>query len=190
MCKMHSEKIGPDGKTFSEYYHLKEELKDFCRLHGLQVSGGKEDLNERILCYLETGQKITKKSKQKNNSGIVDIFDETLIGEDPIYSQQSRRYFEYYIGKKFSFKVQFQKWMKENPDKTYHDAVIAYRQITESGKTTKTEIGKQFEYNTYIRDFFADNKGRSLDEAIICWKFKKGQCGHNRYEKTDIEALK
>ena len=35
----------------------------------------------------------------------------------------------------------------------------------EKGKTT---IDKQFEYNTYICDFFEDNQGRSLEEAIIC----------------------
>ena len=34
-------------------------------------------------------------------------------------------------------------------------------------------IDRQFEYNTYIRDFFEDNKGMSLDQAITCWKFKK-----------------
>lgn len=32
------------------------------------------------------------------------------------------------------------------------------------------EIDRQFEYNTYIRDFFADNQGKSLEEAIRCWR--------------------
>lgn len=40
-----------------------------------------------------------------------------------------------------------------------------------------------------FRDFFADNKGKSLEEAIKCWKYKKQLQGHNRYEKTDLEAL-
>jgi len=31
-------------------------------------------------------------------------------------------------------------------------------------KTEKKTIDRQFEYNTYIRDFFEQNKGRSLDE--------------------------
>ena len=53
----------------------------------------------------------------------------------------------------------------------------------------KIEIDKQFEYNTYIRDFFADNKGKSLEEAIQCWKYKKQLQGHNRYERTDLIAI-
>lgn len=56
-------------------------------------------------------------------------------------------------------------------------------------KRSKTKIDKQFEYNTYIRDFFADNRGKSLDEAIKCWKYKKQLPGHNRYEKSDLDVL-
>lgn len=56
-------------------------------------------------------------------------------------------------------------------------------------KNGKTKIDKQFEYNTYIRDFFADNRGKSLDEAIKCWKYKKQLPGHNRYEKSDLDVL-
>jgi hypothetical protein len=56
-------------------------------------------------------------------------------------------------------------------------------------KNNKTKIGKQFEYNTYIRDFFNDNKDKTLDDAIKCWKYKKSLKGHNKYEKNDLIAL-
>ncbi len=46
-----------------------------------------------------------------------------------------------------------------------------------------------FREATYIRVFFADNKGKSLDDAIKCWKYKKQLQGHNRYEKSDLIAL-
>lgn len=61
--------------------------------------------------------------------------------------------------------------------------------IIKSLRIRKTNIDKQFEYNTYIRDFFADNKGKSLEEAIKCWKYKKQLQGHNRYERTDLIAI-
>lgn len=32
-------------------------------------------------------------------------------------------------------------------------------------------------------------KGKSLDDAIRCWKYKKQSQGHNRYEKSDLIAL-
>ena len=62
--------------------------------------------------------------------------------------------------------------------------------MLEEKKQGKTVIDKQFEYNTYIRDFFDENKGKSLDDAIICWKHKKSLPGHNRYEQSDLIALK
>ena len=57
------------------------------------------------------------------------------------------------------------------------------------GLDGRTVIDKQFEYNTYIRDFFDDNKDKSLDDAIACWKYKKSLAGHNRYERSDLAAL-
>ena len=54
----------------------------------------------------------------------------------------------------------------------------------------KTQIGKQFQYNQYIRDFFEDNNDKSLEDAIACWKYKKSLKGHNKYEKSDLEILK
>lgn len=83
----------------------------------------------------------------------------------------------------------FQKWLKNNAGKTYKDAIEAYYRISEEKKKGKTTIDKQFEYNTYIRDFFEDNQGKSLEDAIICWKYKKSLQGHNRYEKSDLIAL-
>lgn len=55
----------------------------------------------------------------------------------------------------------FQKWLKNNAGQTYGDAIEAYYQILEEKKKGKTVIDKQFEYNTYIREFFAANQGRS-----------------------------
>lgn len=83
----------------------------------------------------------------------------------------------------------FQKWLKTNTGKTYKEAVAAYYEILEEKKKGKTKIDRQFEYNTYIRDFFEDNQGNTLDEAIKCWKYKKQLQGHNRYERSDLTVL-
>lgn len=82
------------------------------------------------------------------------------------------------------------KWLKSNAGKTYKEAIIAYYQIREEKRNGKSQIDKQFEYNAYIRDFFADNPGKSLEEAIPCWKYKKRLQGHNHYERSDLAALK
>ncbi len=80
-------------------------------------------------------------------------------------------------------------FLKENAGKTYKDAIEAYYQLLEEKKSGRTKIDKQFEYNTYIRDFFEDNKGKSLEDAINCWNYKKSLPGHNHYEKSDLAVL-
>ena len=62
--------------------------------------------------------------------------------------------------------------------------------ILEEKKKGKTVIDRQFEYNTYIRDFFEANPGKTLQQAIACWKYKKALPGHNRYEDADLTAVK
>ena len=179
-----------DGQTFRNYYFLKQELVDFCREHHLPVSGGKIELTDRIAYFLDTGKILKASEKRKATKCVNLITEDTLIEPNIVWSEKHRAFFKEKIGKTFSFNVSFQRWLKENEGKTYGDAIRVYYQILEEKKKGKTAIDKQFEYNTYIRDFFEDNQGKSLKEAILCWKYKKGLPGHNRYEKSDLIALR
>jgi hypothetical protein len=177
-----------NAEEFKEYYFLKEELKDFCRSEGLKISGSKQDLENRIIHYLKTGEKLKEPVvRQVSNKSHSTIALDSKLGENFKCSQDKREFFENEIGKTFKFNVKFQKWLKANPDKTYRDAIDAYFEIQNSKE--KTKIDKQFQYNQYIRDFFNDNDGKSLEEAIKCWKYKKSLKGHNRYESSDLVAL-
>lgn len=180
---------GLTSEEFKQYYFLKEELKDFLRSEGLKVSGSKNDLEKRIIYYLDTGKELKEeKTAVSKNNCLSEIKPDSKIGENFRCSQNNRRFFEQEIGKGFKFKVSFQKWLKENPDKTYRDGVNAYYDIQNSKE--KTKIGKQFQYNRYIRDFFENNTDKTLDDAIKCWKYKKSIKGHNRYENSDLKILR
>lgn len=178
-----------DSKTFKEYYYLKEELIDFCRKNNLQTTGGKIELTERIAHFLETGEKIYKSHAPKRNLKHNEITLDTIIEENFVCPEKHRAFYKEHIGNNFSFNVAFQKWLKSNSGKTYQDSINAYYQILENKKKNKTVIDKQFEYNTYIRDFFKDNKDKSLEQAIKCWKYKKSLKGHNKYEREDLKIL-
>ena len=58
------------SEDFKEYYFLKEELKEFCRKEGLKISGSKNQLEERIIYYLDTGKSLenTQPFKNKNRN--------------------------------------------------------------------------------------------------------------------------
>lgn len=178
-----------DSKTFKEYYYLKEELVKFCKDNKLQVTGSKEELTMRIIEFLETGKKISKNySKVKGNIPDIITLDKK-IESNFICSEKHRKFYKEQIGDSFSFNVLFQKWLKNNAGRTYQESIRAYYQILENKKKNKTTIDKQFEYNTYIRDFFECNKDKSLEDAIKCWKYKKSIKGHNKYEKEDLLIL-
>ena len=145
---------------FKEYYFLKEELKDFCKKEGLKVSGSKNQLEERIIYYLDTGKSLdnsrsieNKNNYSKSNSNKATTYEEitldSILGENFKCSEDKREFFEKEIGKGFKFKVKFQKWLKVNPDKTYQDAINAYYELQNSKE--KTKIDKQFQYNQYIK---------------------------------------
>lgn len=179
-----------DGATFKSYYYLKEELVAFCRREGLKTGGEKIELTNRIAHYLDTGAKLSPTSKNpRTNVDIRTLSIDSIIENGFVCSEKHRAFFKQTIGNHFTYNVQFQKWLKENSGQTYRDAIYAYYEILEEKKNSITTIDKQFEYNTYIRDFFADNLGKCLDEAIKCWKYKKSLQGHHRYEKTDLVAL-
>ena len=184
------------SSEFKEYYFLKEELKEFCRNEGLKVSGSKTQLEERIIYYLDTGKSLEEsKNNSRTNSNISrddtntqELTLDSILGENFKCSEDKREFFEKEIGKGFKFKVIFQKWLKENPDKTYQDAINAYHELQNSNE--KSKIDKQFQYNQYIRDFFEDNEDKTLNDAIKCWNYKKSLKGHNKYEPSDLDILK
>ena len=178
-----------DSKTFRDFYYLKEELVDFCRKCGLPTSGGKIEITDRVAYFLDTGKILNNSAAKRNRTAISSIDENTEIESDFVCSEKHRVFFKERIGESFTFNVAFQKWLKTNSGKTYMEAIEAYYQILKDKKKGKTKIDRQFEYNTYIRDFFEDNKGKSLDDAIKCWKYKKQLQGHNRYERADLAAI-
>lgn len=175
-----------DAEVFRQYYYLKKELVIFCQEHALSVAGNKQELTERIICFLRTGMKTKSANRRKIvRKQIGEITLQTLIEPDVVCSEQHRTFFKRTIGTSFTFRVAFQKWLKTHAGSTYAEAIQAWYALQEK----PAEIDRQFEYNTYIRDFFRNNPGKSLQEAILCWNEKKKRSGTRCYEPEDLAAL-
>ena len=102
-----------------EKYQTKAELQKECKKRGISANGSKEELYNRI-----NGKEEVRKTKVRDNSPSV-ITDDTIIEENIRCSENHRAYFISKLGKGFTFKVSFQKWLKQNHGKTYLDAVQA-----------------------------------------------------------------
>lgn len=184
-------------RDFKDFYWLKEELIAFCRQEGLRQSGAKMEITQRIVHYLETGNKDLPNQKVKRV--VQSTFDwktEPLSLETPItdsYKNTSnvRQFFVQHIGKRFRFNLKFMDWMKVNTGKTLEDAIQVWKQI-EIEKKTRTapkDIPPQLEYNRYMRDFLADNPNASRETVIRYWKIKKSMRGDNVYRRSDLQLL-
>ncbi len=182
-------------KDFNEFYWLKEELVNFCRLENLNTGGGKIEITERIRHYLQTGEKlkVNKKANPKStfNWNSEKLTRATIITDNYKNSENVRLFFEKNIGEKFKFNVQFMNWMKSNTGKSLENAINQYEQILIEKKqnSNKKEIAPQFEYNTYLRDFLADNPNCDRDLGIRLWKIKRSIRGNNIYSKEDLKLI-
>lgn len=175
-------------QSFKDFYWLKEELQIFCRENGLSPSGSKIKISDRIETYLLTGKKIkpAKSSKTtKKMASQVELSLDTVITENHRCSQHVRTFFKTVIPT-FHFSTYIQNYFKNNVGKTYRDAVNAWYEEEERKKDPayKKKIAPQFEYNQFIRDFFADpnNKGKSRKKAVEAWNKIKRLPGSNKYK--------
>ncbi len=178
-------------KDFEDFYWLKVELTKFCSENGINSGGGKIEISNRIVEYLETGKipKIKTVKRKKLPKPTEAITKETVIGIEYRSYKEKKDFFISAIGSKFHFTTYLLDYFKKNVgEKTYLDLVNEWykEQKLKKDPNFVKEIAPQFEYNTYIRDFLKDNPNRTRNEAIKYWKIKKSKPGNNKYSKTDL----
>ncbi|WP_274307208.1 DUF6434 domain-containing protein [Solibacillus daqui] len=172
---------------FLNYYWLKEELQQFCREHGLSATGSKADITNRIKLFLDTSEVVKPERSQssKQSVGKNNLTLETLIKKGHTCSQPVRHFFKQHIPN-FHFSTYIQNYFKENIGKTYQDVINAWHKEQHRLKdpTYTKKIAPQFEYNQFIRDYFADpaNKAKTRNDAIAAWNVIKSQPGDNKYK--------
>lgn len=182
-------------QDFKDFYWLKEELVTFGKTIGIDTSGGKIDITERIAEYIKTGFVLKKTNfrKQSRTSKFdwnVEVLSlDTIITDSYKNTENVRKFFLENIGNQFSFNVQFMNWTKENIGASLKDAIEEWQKIHElkKDKNYKTDIAPQFEYNRYMRAFLADNPDKTSKDAMEYWKLKRAMRGTNEYEKTDFD---
>ena len=176
------------ANEFRDFYWLKEELQTFCKEHGMSASGSKIEIKDRISIFLETGEiqkPMRKRSSSLQEIKLEELSLDTVIIENHRCSQVVRDFFKSVIPK-FHFSTYIQSYFKENVGKTYQDVLDAWYEEEERKKdpSYKRQIGSQFEYNQFTRDYFADpkNNDKNRDDAIEAWDVIKALPGSNKYK--------
>lgn len=177
-----------DLTIFETYYWLKTELIDFCKKQGLSSKGSKEELTGRIEVFIRTG--VRSNPPTKKTTGNRDS-EKPITLKTPVIHYKNdaptRGFFVQHIGPRFHFTAylrQFgKKIIKRRKPLTYGELVKGWlaEEARKKNPHYQTHIDKQFEYNRFIRDFFASEAGKSRNEAIQAWKIVRAIPGPNTY---------
>ncbi|HEX4044071.1 MAG TPA: DUF6434 domain-containing protein [Gammaproteobacteria bacterium] len=173
---------------FKNWYWLKVELINFCKKHDLSTVGSKQELVQRITLFLITGNKIepTSASKANGHRDSQQFITRNTLVANYKNDAATRKFFIDQIGKHFRFDAYLRQFTNKNnitKKLTYGDLVDGWL-IEESRRKDpayQSNIGKQFEYNQFIRDFFANEKGKSRSDAIKAWEIIKTAPGCKTY---------
>lgn len=171
---------------FKNHYWLRTELAKFCKANGLSTVGLKQELVLRIEAFIITGYKIKPKiNKPVARDSYQPIKINTFVKN---YNNDAvtRQFFVKHIGGHFHFNAYLRQFTNKNnimPGLTYGDLVKGW--LTEESKRAnphyKSSIDKQFEYNQFVREFFANEKGKSHADVIKAWKIVKALYGEKTY---------
>ena len=178
-------------EDFKDFYWLKADLTKFSSENGINTVGGKIEISNRIIEFLETGNipKTKTIKSQKLPKATEPITKETVIGIENRSYKEKKDFFISVIGNRFHFTAHLLDYFKKNTGKkTYSDIVNEWYKEQELNKDNSfvKEIPPQFEYNTYIRDFLKDNPNKTINDAIDFWNIKKSKPGDNKYSKSDL----
>ena len=169
-------------------YYFKRELIDLCKELEIPYSGfSKLQLETQIKAYLKTGRPLFKSiSSMVKTNRVYPLVLDGIISPNYKNDLKHREFFQKY-NPKFKYNIRFLAWIKENKGKkTYKEALDFYN---ETKDLKNEEIAPQFEYNTYIRDFFKAFPDKTREDAIKCWNYKKNIKGNHAFEVEDVKVL-
>jgi len=181
------------GEELRKWYWLKEELVCFAKTIPISYKGSKFEILERLANKLD-GKKqeveIENKTISKFNWAKEKLTFDTIITDSYRNGENTRQFFKEHCGQKFAFSISLMAWIKENTGKKLQDAVKEWKKnkALQKDKTYKSEIPYSNQYNKYIRNFFADNPEKTMQEARYFWKLKRSlPLGKHVYERTDLQ---
>ena len=181
------------GEDLKRWYWLKSELVAYARQLGVGYNGSKFAILDRLADRLDGRQTDVSKntpSKSATEWAGLTLTPDTIITDGYTNGENSRRFFKQYCSPKFAFSVAFMGWLKNNAGKTLGDATAEWGRLEALRKHKRftSDIPAGNQYNRYLRDFFADNPGKSISEARQCWKRKRSlPLGRHAYERSDLD---
>jgi hypothetical protein len=195
--------------ALDRYYWYMAELVGFCRAAGLDNSGQKHEVIERVRAHLQgrprpvvrgtpaapmNSVKPAKLAAAGIAGGRKFGLDEQ-IGSNYKCDAETRAYFESVIGPHFHFTAHLQRFRRTHVGEplTYGDLAREWCAEFErrKDKNYTPAIMHTWEYNTFVRDYMRDkprNAGKTMKDAAQAWNDVRQSCGPRDYASSIARA--
>ena len=181
---------------FHNYYWYLSELAAFCRSHGLEASGHKQELVARIEHFLRTGRRPPQ-SKAPASTGLKtgEQLSQPITLDTPVTAAyrcnaETRAFFKSVIGPHFRFTARMQQYRRQKQrggiPLTYGDLAREWRREAErrGDPAYRAAIAGAWQYNQFVRDFMTDkarNAGKGMAGAAQAWNRIRVHRGPHTY---------
>lgn len=165
----------------------------------MPTSGSKRELTARIDAFLRTGQRLGLAPKARRSAAAQQLDAataehltlDTRVPAGARCTQQMREFFVRHLGPRFHFTITLQRFIRAPPNVSLGD-IAAEWQLEQKRRHAgwRPEIGPQFEFNQFTRDFHADpaNRSRSRQDCLAAWKAARARLGAHRYVPCEAPA--
>jgi hypothetical protein len=157
------------GAELTRWYWLKTELIGYAREQGIVSTGSKADLIERIAAHLD-GRPLAPAAAGRPSAGSAQLSGpldaDTVIPAGQRASRALRAYFIDAVGPSFRFDDAMRTFIADGAGRTLGEAVDHWNATRDR---PRTDIGAQFEFNRFIRDWHRDHPSGTRAGARAAW---------------------
>lgn len=156
-----------DADEFARWYWLKRELQEFARANQIPSSGSKADLTRRISACL-SGDRESARARASRPAAprlTGDLTPDTVLASGQRISRDVRDFLVAHCPG-FVSDSHMRAFFKDCGGKTLQQAVdhwFATRGLP------KPEIGEQFEFNRFVRQWHLDHPDGTREQALADW---------------------
>lgn len=200
-------------RQFQPQYWYREELIQICRAHGLDYSGAKADLEERLIGFLRgpvsppiaRQKKKTEKRKYPVSGTSREVVTRRISLDSPVssgfaFNAHAREFFaEYFKNPDFKFTMEMAEFVRDarakgNERAKVQDLVKIYERVQREKKDGTRKLPPILRWNTFVRDFNRDPQTAHLknkmEAAAKLWGIVRDRPGPKKYDRSLLKFLK
>ena len=119
------------GQAFNNWYWLKSEMQDICKLLSLPATGRKFDLRDRIMYALDHDGALLPSPRRAKPESTFDWANapltlETQVTDNITFGPNLRGFLQQHIDRRFSCKSDFMDWVREHQGVTLEECIAQW----------------------------------------------------------------